>query len=136
MKHRPFILLVAAPLLLGAFFAGARITVFEVQKEESDLVVTWQAEVEDGVRAYELQRRTPYTNGQFVRIQSVSAHGAGKPYRYRDDQVYKSAADMVDYRLDVVYDDGSREVGVKTTSINYTPTAVRRTWGSLKAMFK
>lgn len=137
MKGRSLIPLLAAPLVLGAVLVGgSRVTVFEVQKEGNDLVVTWQAELEDGVREYDLRRHTPYSNGEFVLIESVQAHGVGKLYRYRDDQVYKNAADMVDYRLDVVYEDGSREIGVKTHSINYTSTAVRRTWGSIKAMFQ
>ena len=137
MRVRSVVLLVLAPLLLGAvLLAGARVTLFEVQKDGSDLVISWQSEQEDGVREYELQRRTPYSNDQFVRIKTVPAHGPGKLYRYRDDQVYKNAADMVDYRLDVVLTDGSREIGVRTYSINYTSTAVRRTWGSIKAMFQ
>jgi hypothetical protein len=58
-----------------------------------------------------------------------------KPYSFRDDQVYKSAADQLDYRLEVVYENGLREVLV-TKSLNYTTTAIRRTWGSIKAMFQ
>ena len=136
MKIRHVILLMT-PLLFGAvLIAGARVTVFEVQKEGSDLVVSWQSDLENDVREYDLLRRTPYSNDQFVRIKTMPAHGAGKLYRYRDDQVYKNAADMIDYRLDVVFSDGSREIGVRSESINYTSTAVRRTWGSIKAMFQ
>src|SRR5690606_37615349 len=128
MNLRRWTFLLLAPLFVGAFvLAGTRVTVFEVQREGNDLVITWQADAEEGVREYDLHRRTPYSNDQYVKIKSLPAHGAGKLYRYRDDQVYKNAADMVDYRLDVVYQDGSREVGVRTYSINYTSTAVRRT---------
>lgn len=119
-----------------AAFTSARITLFEVQREANDLIITWQAEEEDGVREYELNRLTPYSNNTWTRIKSMPAHGAGKLYRHRDDQVYKNASEMVDYRLDVVYQDGTRTVGVRTASINYTSTAVRRTWGSIKAMFQ
>lgn len=137
MKRRSLTLLLAAPFLVGwVLWSGARVTVFEVQREGNDLVVIWQSELEDGVREYELRRQTPYSDGGYVLIKAVQAHGVGKQYRYRDDQVYKNTADMIAYRLDVVYQDGSREVGVKDFSINYTPTAVRRTWGSIKAMFQ
>ncbi|HEX7069387.1 MAG TPA: hypothetical protein VF190_01215 [Rhodothermales bacterium] len=137
MRVRLAILLMSAPLLLGAvLFGGARVTLFEIQKDGSDLVISWQSDQEDGVREYELHRMTPYSNGEYVALETVRAHGPGKVYRYRDDQVYKNAADMIDYRLDVVFTDGSRQVGVKTGRVDYTSTAVRRTWGSIKAMFQ
>ena len=77
----------------------------------------------------------PYTNDQFVSVHVVKSHGAGKPYLYRDDQVYKAGADQLDYRLEAVFENGLREV-VRSASVNYTSTAVRRTWGSIKAMFQ
>lgn len=137
MKRSSFTLLLLVPLVAGwVLWGDAQVTLFEIQREGNDLVVIWQAELEDGVRQYELNRLTPYSDGGFVMIKSVPAHGVGKQYRYRDNQVYKNAADQVAYRLDVVFQDGSRTVGVKLESVNYTPTAVRRTWGSIKAMFQ
>ena len=137
MIHRlAIVVALVGVVVVAAAFTTARITLFEVEKEANDLVVTWQAEEEDGVREYELSRRTPYSNDQYVQIKSMPAHGPRKLYRYRDDQVYKNSSEMVDYRLDIVYADGSREIGVRTASINYTSTAVRRTWGSIKAMFQ
>ena len=91
--------------------------------------------MEDGVARYDLQRRSRFSNDQFVDVTSIVSHGTGKSYRFIDDQVYKSASEQVDYRLEVVYDNGVREqLGIR--SVNYTPTAIRRTWGSIKAMFQ
>jgi hypothetical protein len=137
MKGRPILLLLAVPVLAGAvLFGGADIRQWGVQKEGNDIVVTWQAEMENEVRAYDLHRMTPYSNGEYVLLETMQAHGPGTIYRYRDDQVYKNAADMIDYRLDVVFQDGSRQIGVKSARVDYTSTAVRRTWGSIKAMFQ
>ncbi|MDX1546474.1 MAG: hypothetical protein R3247_05780, partial [Rhodothermales bacterium] len=58
-----------------------------------------------------------------------------KEYRFVDDQVYKSAAEELDYRLDAVFSNGLRQQ-VASKKLNYTPTAIRRTWGSIKAMFQ
>lgn len=109
---------------------------FKVEKQENNLIISWETLQEESVREYTLYRRTSYTNNQFVAIQKVfTAHGTGKLYRYVDDQVYKSALDKVDYQIEVVYANGLRQV-LSTQSINYTSTALRRTWGSLKAMFQ
>lgn len=129
------VLLSALVLTAASFGYGVKLEYFQVVPEGRDFVIKWQMETEDEVRGYELTRRTPYSNQQFVKVQELSAHGIGIPYQFRDDQVYKSASDQLDYRLEVVYENGLREV-VLTQSVNYTSTAIRRTWGSIKAMFQ
>jgi len=128
-------LLVAACVLL----MGANVAVlnsFKVEKANSDLKITWQAEQEAGVREYELFRRSSNSNNQYVKIQrSFPAHGVGKVYTYVDDQVYKNNSQQIGYRLEVVYDNGVRQI-LRTQNVDYTSTAVRRTWGSIKAMFQ
>jgi fructose-specific phosphotransferase system component IIB len=79
-------------------------------------------------------RKTTLTN-DFGMAMEASPHGIAKEYLFRDSQVYKAAAEQLDYRLEVVYSNGARET-LTTQSINYTSTAIRRTWGSLKALFQ
>ena len=112
----------------------------ETNRIQRDVGITaslsWQARVEEGVREYVLERRTPHTNGEFKEItQRFQAHGTGKPYRFQDDQLYKSLQDQVDYRLYAIYLNGDR-VRLAEEKVNYTATAIRRTWGSIKAMFQ
>ena len=97
--------------------------------------VTWQSELEEDVRQFELMRRTPNSNDQFVRVFEAPSHGPNLVYMFRDSQVFKSGSEKLDYQLEAVYMNGVREV-LRTESVNYTSTAVRRTWGSLKAMFQ
>lgn len=111
-----------------------RLRYFDVQEQGNNFVLTWEADVESDVRLYEVQRRTARTNNQFVSAKELQAHGSGKQYLFKDDQVYKSAQDLVDYRLVAVFGSGSRQI-LASKSVNYTPTALRRTWGSIKAMF-
>ncbi|NNE69050.1 MAG: hypothetical protein HKN29_01670 [Rhodothermales bacterium] len=134
MRRIP-VLLAALVLTAASFGYGVKLEYFQVVPEGRDFVVKWQMETEDEVRGYELTRRTPYSNQQFVKVQELASHGVGIPYQFRDDQVYKSASDQLDYRLEVIYENGLREV-VLTESVNYTSTAIRRTWGSIKAMFQ
>lgn len=112
-----------------------RLSAFEIREEGKDFRVSWTTEVEQEVRQFEIMRRTPNSNDQFVRIHTAPAHGTNRAYGFLDSQVFKSGSDKLDYQLEAVYDNGVREV-VRTESMNYTSTAVRRTWGSLKAMFQ
>jgi len=134
---RAFTLIAAAFVLCGTMFlsSGVRLNFFKIQPEGRDFVVTWRADVEEDVREYELLRKTTMSNDQFVQVYISRSHGTSKEYVFRDTQVYKSGSEQLDYRLQVIYADGTREV-VTTRSINYTSTAIRRTWGSLKALFQ
>ncbi|MCZ6704836.1 MAG: hypothetical protein O6942_02955 [Bacteroidetes bacterium] len=123
--------------LVGATFlsGGVRLNFFNIQTEGRDFIVTWNVDVEEDVHEYELLRKTTTSNDQFVKVFTARPHGTGKDYSFRDSQVYKSGSEQLDYRLDAVYSSGLREI-ITTKSINYTSTAVRRTWGSLKALFQ
>ncbi len=123
--------------LIGATFlsGGVRLNSFNIQTEGRDFVVTWKVDIEEDVREYELLRKTTMSNDQFVKVFTARPHGTGKDYLYRDTQVYKSGSEQLDYQLIAVYSSGLREI-ITTKSINYTSTAVRRTWGSLKALFQ
>lgn len=115
--------------------SSVNLSFFRVDRESNDMVVTWESTSEDGLARYELQRRTRFTNNQYVLVAEASPHGTDKPYRVMDDQVYKISSEQVDYRLEAVYGNGIREE-LASQSVSYTPTTVRRTWGSIKAMFQ
>ena len=114
--------------------SSVELSYFNVNREGNNFVVTWEAETEEDVRSYELYRKTSYA-ATFSSIQTLTAHGPGKEYKFEDNQVYKAASEQVDYRLEVVFRNGLRQQ-VAEKQVNYTPTAIRRTWGSIKAMFQ
>ena len=97
-------------------------------------MVTWETVREDGVRTFELHRKTPHSNDEFVLINESTPIGTERQYLFRDTQVFKNGGELIDYRLQAVLDDGTRQI-LATKTVNYTPTAIRRTWGSIKAMF-
>jgi hypothetical protein len=130
----PTLLFALAVVLMGAGY-GVKLNAFGIQEDARDFVITWQADKEEGVYAYEIRRRTPFSRDNFLKVEEVKAHGVNKPYLFRDTQAYKSASDQVEYRLEVVYSNGLREV-LASKSLNYTSTPLRRSWGSIKAMFQ
>lgn len=130
-------LLTALVLMLtgaGLSSSGVELAFFRVERDGNDFAVSWQADVEGDVREYELYRKASYSD-VFSKVYVVEAQGAGTVYRFNDDQVYKAVSEEVEYRLDVVLNSGERQ-NVSGQRLSYTPTAIRRTWGSIKAMFQ
>ena len=107
----------------------------QISAENSDLVVTWRASVEEDLSHYILKRRTRLDYVP-LEIAQIRAHGPNKLYTYRDSGIYKTAEETVEYELVAVASDGRTELSVAKLQTAYTPTAVRRTWGSIKAMFQ
>jgi len=124
--------LLGTALLLG--MSSVVLSRFEAQTEGSDVVVTWQASVETNVMTYALERKTRY-DSQFKELTRIAAKGPNQLHQYRDTKIYKAAGEQVQYRLRIIYADQSF-VTVDPVSVDYTPTAIRRTWGSIKAMFQ
>lgn len=119
--------------LVGTAVANVVFSRFDARTEGNDIVVTWQASVETDVKEYVLERKTLF-DAQFVEMARFQPRGTSHVYTYRDERVFKVQSEQVSYRLRVIDVDNSFVV-TDAISIDYTPTAVRRTWGSIKAMF-
>ena len=129
----PIIVCILAIAATG-FVNDALLDYFRVEESNSDFVITWETVREDGVKLFELHRKTPHSNDEFVLITEATPLGPARQYLFRDTQVFKNGSELIDYRLQVVLEDGSRQI-LASKTVNYTPTAIRRTWGSIKAMF-
>ncbi len=124
----------AAIFLVASSFLSVRLRYFNTEFETGVITVTWEAEAEGDVRTYELFRKSDQAD-DFSKIADISVHGVNTPYSVRDDKVYKSPAATVDYRLEAVLTNGLRQ-RIAESKVNYTPTAIPRSWGSIKAMFQ
>lgn len=120
-------------VFVGTVLANVVFSRFDARTEGNDIVVSWQASVETNVNEYVLERKTLF-DAQFVEMARFQPHGTGFLYRYRDERVFKVQSEQVSYRLRIINSDNSFVV-TDAITVDYTPTAVRRTWGSIKAMF-
>lgn len=133
---RVFLLLLV--LALGAPVALAqsvRLGEWRVEKERAQVKLVWQTVTEAGVQGFEVRRRAPTSGSEFFSLGEVRSHGAGRTYDFTDDDLYKNAQAMAQYQVWVVFTNGVRQP-LFTAEVNYTSTGLRRTWGSLKAMFQ
>ncbi len=131
---RIFVLSLLTLLLVASSFLSVRLRYFNTEYAAGAITVTWEAEIESDVRTYELYRKSGQADN-FARIAEISVHGENIPYTVLDSKVYKSSAAIVDYRLEAVLTNGLRQ-RIAERKVNYTPTAIPRSWGSIKAMFQ
>lgn len=129
-------------LLLGgaALMGPAQLQRLQINEEESSVRVSWVMQSEEGITYFMVKRKAPYQDdfepvkdGVSERITAL--HQPGTEYTVIDRGLYKGAIEEVQYRLEAYGSNGSL-LASWNESIAYQPTAVRRTWGSIKAMFQ
>ncbi|TNE73830.1 hypothetical protein EP331_03280 [bacterium] len=106
----------------------------------NEINLTWIVSQEHDVDSYILKRKMSHQS-EFVELANVQLTTGrdeidGKVYSFLDKNVYKqnSAAEPVIYTL--YSSSGGNLSYVAQVDVNYTTTTVRRTWGSIKAMFQ
>jgi hypothetical protein len=100
--------------------------------------ITWQSESENGVDYYQVFRSSS-KDGPFTCIRSnVSRLGSYQMYVLDDNcDLFKTSGRILFYKVRVVLVDGSfKESVAVSTYYSSTSSTAKRTWGSIKAMFR
>jgi hypothetical protein len=132
------ILTLLLPVLVSgvAFSSGPiREGSFSAESDGSTIVIRWISEDETNVTAYELERKAGLYN-QFFLLSVVDPLGNNTAYEYMDDSALRVGAESIYiYRVKVRFADGTTAYSPEITVV-HAVSSVRRTWGSIKAMFR
>ncbi len=140
MKHlfRPFLrtsavftLLLAA---LAAFALTGPVTSFTGSFEGIDARLNWELAAETGVQRFEVWRHSA-ADPALQKIATVQPTGALR-YSLLDQNLYKTddaAIGSFTYKLTCVTTSGDFNYSY---TLSQTPSAVQRSWGSIKSMFR
>lgn len=129
LKTVPILLILLTSLILG----GAMISLFQARSDGEDIVLEWQTTQETNLKEFVVQRRTP--SGEFTDLEVIVPKGDNSFYTYRDESAYKTSEAFYIYRLKIVDNDNSVTYSAEI-SIAHQVSSVKRTWGSIKALFR
>ena len=129
----------AALLLLGTTVAlAATLTLFTAVYEGANVRVDWEVNTETDVTGFELARKGA-TETSFTTMTTVVPTGQRR-YQYLDTNVYRMAGGSAaagggpyTYRLTIRGPGGDQSF---LTVLAGTPSAVQRSWGTIKSMFR
>jgi hypothetical protein len=102
-----------------------------------NVIVSWTTVSESSVLRFDVMRAQVLQGvpQDFHVAGSVEPQGAGKPYEFVDHDVFKNAGGLFAYKVRVVFQDQSfSDSDIATTML--VSNTYRRTWGSIKAMFR
>ncbi len=121
-------------------FAGAIISNFVAKKGTNQVELQWTASKEKNLKEYQLFRSHDNVNFECIECIEPQLNKSGSSshtYTFVDKTVFKSQTERTFYyKLKMVENDGT--ILEYDTHVQATPTisAVRHTWGSIKAMFR
>lgn len=106
----------------------------------SSMVIRWETADESGAQTFEVYRREFRSGGMgpAEKVGEIAARGTSSLYQMEDVGIFKSADRILEYEVRAVDRQGVVIEAVKMTTVFSTglTSAARRTWGSIKAMFR
>lgn len=134
MKKTNFIFTVFL-LLTGIFiYAGASLVYFQVTSLNEQVIIEWQTQEEVSLTKFEILRKAG--NGNFAKIGEVKAAGSFSTYKYIDKNIFKTTQNNYTYKLRFINTKGQPDGYSAEKSILPNISSVKRTWGSIKALFR
>lgn len=119
--------------LAGLLFAGATLEFFRGKSENEKVILEWKSRDEINLKEYIIERKA--LNSDFIAIGSVAPKGNNTYYTFTDETAFKITSSIYTYRLKIV--DYNNQVSYSNEiSIYHSVSSVKRTWGSIKAMFR
>ncbi len=113
--------------------AGNIVEYFTAQSQNDNIVIRWKTSDETGVQKFILERSTNQSS-EFLKLAEINPKGNNSIYEYIDASAFKQTDNIYFYRLQIVTTNGSLYVG--PISVLHRVSSVKRTWGSIKAMFR
>ena len=120
-------------VLAATVFAGAIVNSFSVSNLVDNIQIEWSTGQETNLKDFVIQRKTYQSN--YTDIATIQPKGSNSSYSYIDRAAYKTNDVLYIYRLKIEDNDGSVSY-LDQQSISHSISAVKRTWGSIKAMFR
>ncbi len=119
---------ISLPVLAGSIKDGT----LQATSDGDNITIQWQSADESSVTSYDIERRNGIS-GDFIPIATLSKKGSDYSfYQYVDKTAFKTTGSIYQYRIKI---NPSGEYSSVIT-VSHNVSGVKRTWGSLKAMFR
>lgn len=113
-------------------YAGVELINFTAKSQNGNVILNWQTAAETNLKHFVVERKS--IDGNFFEIAVVEPK-SDKNYQYVDQSAFKTLDAVYSYRIKIVDNDGSVSYsGIQ--SVYHNVSSVKRTWGSIKALFR
>jgi hypothetical protein len=119
--------------IIGTSLAGAFIEYFHAKTEGENIRLEWKTADESNLKNFVIERKTQQSS--YIDVTTIPSKGSNSFYSYMDESIFKSSSYVFTYRLRIV--DHDQKISYSSeVSVSASISGVKRTWGSIKAMFR
>ena len=126
--------LIVSFLIIATVYAGAYIEYFHARSESDNVRLEWQTSEETNLQKFVIERKTPQSS--FTEVASIAPKGNNSNYIFTDQNAYKTNDMVFVYRLKIVDNNDQVTYSADVTVTHSISSVAKRTWGSIKAMFR
>jgi len=134
MNKKKFIFFSIFILIATTIWAGAHLISFTAESYDSNIKISWTTSQETNLNNFVVERKTFGSNFAVI-SQPIAAKGDNSSYEFVDENAFKSADLLFVYRLKIIEKNNSTSYSGEV-SVSHSVSSVRRTWGSIKALFR
>ncbi len=132
MKMR-YLITLSLLAIIATVYAGAFLDYFHGRSEGEDIRLEWKTGEEVNLKHFVIERKTPQSS--YAEIATINPQGSNSYYSYLDKSAYKVTDLVFIYRLKILENSGQSSYSNEVT-VSHNVSGVKRTWGSIKAMFR
>lgn len=121
-------------LFIATVYAGAFIQYFQGRSENDNIKLEWQTAEETNLQKFVIERKTMQSS--YTEIATVYPKGDNSYYSYIDQNTYKVTSNIYGYRLKIVDNNNQVSYSQEITISHSISSIYKKTWGSIKAMFR
>jgi hypothetical protein len=121
-------------LFVSSVLAGVFLQSFRAHNQGEDIKIEWETGEENNLNHFIIERSSS-PQSEFVSIATVQAKGSNSYYFYIDESIFKQNDYIFYYRLKLVEKNGITSHSSQI-AVSLNPSSVKKTWGSIKAMFR
>ncbi|MCF6271342.1 MAG: hypothetical protein L3J41_16650 [Melioribacteraceae bacterium] len=115
-------------LFLGVYYSD-----FNIVSDSNNVILSWHTTLEENLETTAIERKV--VNGTFSEIGTTPAKGDNSSYTYVDENAFKAEGGIYKYRLKFINSDGTSSYSSEQ-AITHITSVEKRTWGSIKALFR
>ncbi len=124
-------LLVVSSLAVGDIFKANSL---QASSDGVNVTLRWVTDDETNIARFEIERSSA-KDGNYVTIASVDPKGPSL-YEFIDNTAFQRTTTVYQYRIKVIFTTNQAPFYSPSLVVSHTVSGVRRTWGSIKSLFR
>lgn len=116
-------------------FLAVEYSNFTVSSNGNNVVLSWQTGSEVELKEIAVKRKIA-NDGVYSVVETIAAKGDNSSYTFIDENAYKVEDGVYTYQLQFINNDGTSSTSKEEQSVAVLASVGKKTWGSIKALFR